>query len=466
MKFSLWLLVVGISLCHAFTPSEDWENKKYDKTLDLTKSYVKEKHIVEAINVGAEPQDTYYFGIPADLRSKVALLIATLQSQSQPLVLETEPVSEDSDDGSLSYYKVRLPYPIAPKSSFNLQVTYAYTSSLSPVPETAELGARQTLFYHGVKTPASPYDTTSYRLRVIGLANAREVPLVAGETLSEEYQGRVENDSLVYGPFKSIVFKKFTSLPLALSFDKQAPLPYVYNVKRDYWISHWSDALSVEEHYQFSNKAVKLAKGFSRVDWMSGRYSMKPNPAIVAIQIPLAPQVSAQDFYYTDLVGNVSTSMFINNDLILKPRFPIFGDWNYNFTVGWNHKLSEFVREFKDSHVLAVPLLNGINDVTYEQVELSFLLPEGATFMDVHSPVNYDSLEVEPEFSYFDVASGHTKITLKFSNLVDEMKNLKVVVIYKYTILDQFKKVFILAGYFFLALLGIFGFTKIDFSLK
>ncbi|CDK25926.1 unnamed protein product [Kuraishia capsulata CBS 1993] len=466
MKLSLWLLAVGITLCQAFTPSSDWENKKYDKTLDLTKSYVKEKHIIEAVNVGSEPQDAYFFGIPSDLRPKVALLISTLQSQSQPTILETEPVVENSEDGFLSYYKITLPYPVAPKSSFSLQVTYAYTDSLTPIPQTAELGEKQTLYYQGVKTPASPYDTTSYRLRVIGLANAKEVPLSPGEDVSEEYQGRVENESLVYGPFKSTVFKKFSSIPLALAFEKQAPLPHVYNLKRDYWVSHWSDSLSLEEHYQFSNKAVKLAKGFSRVDWMSGRYSMKPNPAIVAIQIPLTPHISTKDVYYTDLVGNVSTSAFIKNDLILKPRFPIFGDWNYNFTVGWNHELKDFVREVEDKHVLAVPLLNGINDVTYEKVELSFLLPEGATFLDVQSPVNYDSLDVAPEFSYFDLASGHTRITLTFSNLVDEMKNLKVVVIYKYTVLDQFKKVFILAGYFFIALLAVFGFTKLDFSLK
>jgi oligosaccharyltransferase complex subunit alpha (ribophorin I) len=104
------------------------------------------------------------------------------------------------------------------------------------------------------------------------------------------------------------------------------------------------------------------------------------------LTFPLIP--GAKDAYFTDEIGNVSTSRFRSNpreaNLELKPRYPVFGGWNYSFVVGWNHDLKAFLRV--DNHgegfVLKIPFLEGPKEtVTYEELEVTVVLPEGSTYV-------------------------------------------------------------------------------------
>ena len=91
--------------------------------------------------------------------------------------------------------------------------------------------------------------------------------------------------------------------------------------------------------------------------------------------------------YFTDEIGNISTSRFRSNsreaNLELKPRYPVFGRWNFPFRIGWDANLKYFLRKTKggDSYVLKVPLLEGpkqTEGVSYEKIEVRVILPEGA----------------------------------------------------------------------------------------
>lgn len=99
-------------------------------------------------------------------------------------------------------------------------------------------------------------------------------------------------------------------------------------------------------------------------------------------------KVGSLNPYFTDDIGNVSTSRFRSNvreaNLELKPRYPVFGGWKYSFRVGWDANLHQFLRKSKsgDDYVLKVPFLEGpkMNEgISYEKVELRIILPEGAT---------------------------------------------------------------------------------------
>lgn len=92
--------------------------------------------------------------------------------------------------------------------------------------------------------------------------------------------------------------------------------------------------------------------------------------------------------YFTDDIGNVSTSRFRSNireaNLELQPRYPVFGGWKYSFKVGWDASLKSFLRRLKkgDGYVLRVPFLEGPKmgeGVSYEKIDLKVILPEGAT---------------------------------------------------------------------------------------
>lgn len=104
------------------------------------------------------------------------------------------------------------------------------------------------------------------------------------------------------------------------------------------------------------------------------------------LTVPL--HVGSLNPYFTDDIGNVSTSRFRSNlreaTLELKPRYPVFGGWKYSFRVGWNANLKNFLRTSNKGHghVLRVPFLEGPKmgeGVSYEKVDLRVILPEGAT---------------------------------------------------------------------------------------
>ena len=133
------------------------------------------------------------------------------------------------------------------------------------------------------------------------------------------------------------------------------------------------------------NRAANLTKQFSRVEWAQQAHYNPSTTAIKELKFPL--KVGSLTPYFTDVIGNVSTSRFRSNkreaNLEIKPRYPIFGGWNYPFRVGWDADLKKFLRKLKngDGYVLNVPFLEGPKQpegMAYEHIELRVILPEGA----------------------------------------------------------------------------------------
>jgi dolichyl-diphosphooligosaccharide---protein glycosyltransferase subunit 1 (ribophorin I) len=93
----------------------------------------------------------------------------------------------------------------------------------------------------------------------------------------------------------------------------------------------------------------------------------------------------ARDAYYVDTIGNVSTSRFrparggVDANLEVLPRFPVYGGWNYTFSIGWNVDLSTVSKHTSTERVLRVPFLEGPQNVQYKEFVLNIILPEGAT---------------------------------------------------------------------------------------
>ena len=110
-----------------------------------------------------------------------------------------------------------------------------------------------------------------------------------------------------------------------------------------------------------------------------------PTSALKELKVPLT--VGSTDAYFTDDIGNVSTSHFRSSlreaNLELRPRYPVFGGWKYNFKIGWNNNLRGFLRKLNsdDTYVLKVPFFEGpkmSEGISYAKMELRFILPEGA----------------------------------------------------------------------------------------
>ena len=126
-------------------------------------------------------------------------------------------------------------------------------------------------------------------------------------------------------------------------------------------------------------------------------------------------------------------------NLELKPRYPLFGGWNYSFKVGWNGQLSSYLRSTKgqsDSYVLKVPFFEGPKQgegVEYERVVTRIVLPEGATNVRFETDFPLVSHDLGTHRTFMDTI-GRTTLVLTIDNVVDDLKDKEIIVSYIYLI--------------------------------
>jgi oligosaccharyltransferase complex subunit alpha (ribophorin I) len=464
----LSLLLVALAHCAAFNPAPNWQNIEFKRSINLAKSYTKENYELTIKNIASSPVDEYYFALPNYMFDKLSGFTFSSSSSSSsanqsPLLTElVEESTEVNGEPLIKYIKVHLPLPIAPKSTARLLVDLIITDFVEPLPATIDIDDEQTLLLRTVKKPLSAYETISGTLAISGVSDAKELAL-EGQDIDQE---GVVGDGLIKYEFNGPV-KRFTISSLPLVYTHNTALTKITSLERNVWVSHWANSLQFDEFYKLTNAAASLKHGFSRADFMKRKQALRITHALTALEIGLTED--ARDVYYTDLVGNVSTSRVFPGKVYIRPRYPIFGSWNYNFTVGWSNTLDDFLSVVKggeDEYILQVPLLNGPNDATYDEVVLSFFLPEGAMLSEISSPIEYESLVEGNELSYFDMNKGHTKVSLTYHNLVDELRDLTVVVKYRYTTLNLLQKPLDIAKFVFIGLISYWLLTKIDISLK
>lgn len=211
-------------------------------------------------------------------------------------------------------------------------------------------------------------------------------------------------------------------------------------------ISHWGGNLATEERYWLENIGATLKDPFSRVAWATRQYyAAGGSSALVELRLPLKP--GSVDAYFTDDIGNVSTSHFRTSPsknkealLELKPRYPVFGGWKYSFRAGWNNALAPFLRTLStagsDSYILRIPFIEGPKmpeGVQYEHVVVRVILPEGATNVkyelasqQLGMPTSVSD-ELSLHKTFMDTV-GRTVLTLKGTNVVDDARDGELIV--------------------------------------
>ncbi|KAJ3317590.1 dolichyl-diphosphooligosaccharide--protein glycosyltransferase subunit 1, partial [Gonapodya sp. JEL0774] len=124
-----------------------------------------------------------------------------------------------------------------------------------------------------------------------------------------------------------------------------------------------------------------LSQPFSRTDLLLMGRSGTPPTMIRHLRFNLpAGSFNAE---YRDYDGNVSTSNFATSrsgaTLELKPRYPLFGGWKYQFWFAYDVPLSQSVRLRQDGrHVWKGPVMKGLQNVPVDKLEVEVVLPEGA----------------------------------------------------------------------------------------
>ena len=306
------------------------------------------------------------------------------------------------------------------EKSPHIKVNAVFTSVLIPFP--TEIGQADSQFVKFIDNHyfLSPYRTDTQKT-TIKLASSNI------KSFTKMQPSSARGSVLSFGPYNMI--KPFDSSNLIVHYANNKPFAKFSTVAREVEVSHWGNVF-FEDIYELKHAGAKLKGGFSRFDFQTRR-SSAPTPAFSSLHAQL-PR-GAQEIYYRDQIGNISTSDLTfaidSVGLDIETRFPIFGGWQTQFYIGYSVPSNTgvlFVKpdESNDStsrFKLTFDFFPSFDDVWVEEMEIKVVLPEGCYDIKVDSPFPVDTQETR-RFTYLDsqLNGGRPVIIMKAYNLVDE----------------------------------------------
>ncbi|CAG9971398.1 unnamed protein product [Clonostachys byssicola] len=419
-----------------FKPPQVFKNANLVHIISLEKNYVKEQVNVLIENTAAEPQEDYFLPFTADQLKRVGGFEVKDRKDSGAGPFTVDVVNYDSAS-STQYYRIRLPAPLKSGGQQTLGITFYYLSAYRPLPASIPQEATQYLSYEFSPYAQSAYPTLKQKTEVkAASATIPDFTKVEGNGDVAEFPQK-QGSKLTYGPFGEK--PAGATLPASVRFEFNKPVTHISELERDIEVSHWGGNVAFEERYVLHHQGANLSSQFNRVKWAQSQYFNPASHALKEMRFPL--QVGSVDTYFTDTIGNVSTSRFRSNKrealLELKPRYPIFGGWKYPFTIGWNSNAANFVRKTATGgFVFKAPFLEGpkqAEGVEYENINVRVLLPEGAENVKLLADVPESSIvetTVDVHKTYLDTI-GRTAVTIKARNLVDEFKDRDLIIYYE-----------------------------------
>lgn len=331
-----------------------------------------------------------------------------------------------------------------------MAISYHLLSSLTPLPASIKQDEKQYLTYSFSAYVPSAYPTLKQKTKVkLATTDVPEYMRTTG--LKDGEDPERQGTSFTYGPYETGQKPTGTTHPVSIRYEFTKPILACSLLERDIEVSHWGGNVAFEERYWLRNDAATLVDNFNRVKWATQSYYNGPTSALKELKVPLQP--GSMDAYFTDDIGNVSTSHYRPNQardasLELKPRYPVFGGWKYSFRIGWNNAASRFLRKLKsgDSYVLHVRFIEGAKmqeGIQYEHVQVRVILPEGAKNVrwdlvgGTGMPILHSDMSLHKTF--MDTV-GRTTLKLTAMNVVDEAREASLVVVYDYPYLASLRK--------------------------
>ncbi|KAA8574652.1 hypothetical protein MFRU_030g00430 [Monilinia fructicola] len=453
-----------------FKPPQVFKNVNLVHTINLEKSYPRESINVVIENIASEPQDEYYLPFTSKQMETIGALEAKDKKDLGSGLFEVRP-AHFYTEGDTYFYLIKLPQPLAPKAQRTIGISYSYLSALNPLPSSIAQKENQYVVYEFSAYAQSSYVTlkqkTEVKLPTTNVPDHTTIPGSNGAPESPQKQG----SKYTYGSFGEVPAGAVEPVRVRYEFTK--PLIHVSKLERDIEVSHWGGNVAFEERYTLTNRAASLSQPFSRTLWTQAAYfPTNPTSAIKELKFPL--KVGSLTPYFTDVIGNVSTSRFRSNrreaSLEIKPRYPIFGGWNYPFRVGWDADAKKFLRKLSggDQYVLNVPFLEGpkqAEGIEYEFVELRVILPEGAENVQFSTLFPTISSTITLHKTFMDTV-GRTTLILHSYNVVDDLRDRELIVTYTYSFLAGIRKPIVIFFSVLSLFVTVWGVGTLNISIK
>ncbi|PQE15546.1 oligosaccharyltransferase alpha subunit protein [Rutstroemia sp. NJR-2017a WRK4] len=453
-----------------FKPPQVFRNVNLVHVINLEKNYPRESINMVIENIASEPQDEYYLPFTSRQMETIGALEVKDRKDPDSGLFDVRATEFDTESDT-EFYLIKLPTPLAPKAQQTIGITYSYLSALSPLPNAIGQMDTQFVVYEFSAYVQSSYVTlkqkTEVKFPTTNIPEHTIIPGTDGAPESPQKQGA----KYTYGSYGEI--PAGATEPVRVRYEFTKPLIHVSRLERDIEVSHWGGNVAFEERYTMTNRAANLSKPFSRTLWnQAAYYATQPTVAIKELKFPL--KVGSLTPYFTDVIGNVSTSRFRSNkreaNLELKPRYPIFGGWNYPFRVGWDADLKKYLRKLStgESYVLNVPFLEGPKQnegVEYEFVEVRVILPEGAININHSTTIPLSSSSLTLHKTFMDTL-GRTTLVLHAHNLVDDVRDRELIVTYDYPFAAGLRKPIVIFVSMFSLFVAAWAVGTLDVAIR
>ncbi|XP_040890698.1 dolichyl-diphosphooligosaccharide--protein glycosyltransferase subunit 1 [Toxotes jaculatrix] len=448
---SACLLLVAALGSHV--SAEGLVNEEVKRTVDLSTHLAKITAEIVLSNQGHSAVQSFILAVEADLAPHLAYIGASVKG-------------DEEDDGTLGlqqtinqdqagdFYKVQLPHSLAAGAQLKVKVEMTFSHVLKPFPTQITQAERQLVVFQGNHYLYSPYPTRSQTTRVrLASKTVESYTKLGNPTKTDEI--------IEYGPFRDVA--PFTEDTMKIHYENNTPFLTISSITRTIEVSHWGN-IAVEETIDLRHTGAILKGPFSRYDYQrqsdSGISSVKSFKTILP--------ASAQDVYYRDEIGNISTShLQVLDDSVeveIRPRFPLFGGWKTHYIIGYNLPSYEYLYTLGDQYALKMRLIDHVyDDQVIDSMTVKIILPEGARNIHVDTPYKIDRMPNQLHYTYLDTFGRPVLVATK-DNLVEQHIQ-DVVVHYNFNKILMLQEPLLVVGAFYILFFTVIIYVRLDFAI-
>ncbi|XP_047439095.1 dolichyl-diphosphooligosaccharide--protein glycosyltransferase subunit 1 [Mugil cephalus] len=428
-------------------------NEDVKRTVDLGTHLAKITAEVVLSNQGHSAVQSFVLAVEADLAPHLAYIGASVKGdEEEDGTLEVQQTTIQGQRGE--FYKVQLPSSLAPGAQLKTKVEMTFSHVLKPFPTQITQAERQLVIFQGNHYLFSPYPTRSQTTRVRLASKTVESYTKLGNPSKTD-------EIIEYGPFRDVA--PFSEDAMKIHYENNTPFLTISSITRTIEVSHWGN-IAVEETIDLRHTGAVLKGPFSRYDYQrqsdSGISSVKSFKTILP--------ASAQDVYYRDEIGNISTShLQVLDDSVeveVRPRFPLFGGWKTHYIIGYNLPSYEYLYTLGDQYALKMRLVDHVyDDQVIDSLTVKIILPEGARNIHVDTPYKIDRMPNQLHYTYLDTFGRPVLVATK-NNLVEQHIQ-DVVVHYNFNKILMLQEPLLVVGAFYILFFTVIIYVRLDFAI-
>uniref|UniRef100_A0A4W3JWC4 Dolichyl-diphosphooligosaccharide--protein glycosyltransferase subunit 1 n=1 Tax=Callorhinchus milii TaxID=7868 RepID=A0A4W3JWC4_CALMI len=421
-------------------------NDDVRRTIDLGTHLAKISTDVTLSNSGHSAAASFLLAVQPGLESHLAYLGVTV---SRSMCILTISVVYSG-----KFFTARFGSPLGAGAKIKLTLEMTFTHVLQPFPTHITQAEKQFVVFEDNHYFYSPYPTQSQTTRVrLASKNVESYTKLGSPSKSE--------DSIEYGPYKDVA--PYSQDMLRVHFENNSPFLSIVSMTRLIEVSHWGN-IAVEETIDLKHSGAVLKGPFSRYD-----YQRQPDSGISSVKsFKTILPAAAQDVYYRDEIGNISTSHLVVLDdsveMEVRPRFPLFGGWKTHYVVGYNLPSYEYLYNLGDQYALKMRFVDHVfDDQVIDSLTVKLILPEGAKNIHVDTPYDIDRKPNELHYTYLDTF-GRPVIIAHKSNLVEQHIQ-DVVVHYNFNKILMLQEPLLVVAAFYILFFTVIMYVRLDFSI-